>query len=212
VNALEAVGLGKAYVPGIWVLRHLELRLEAGSAVAVVGPNGVGKTTLLKVLCGLSEPTTGQVRVMVAGTWYAPRECLWWAIGVAAPYVQLYTEFTPWELLRLGLRLRGRPWLQERIGMLAEELGLSGLLHRRIATLSSGMQQRVRVALALVHEPVVLALDEVTATLDAEGIAAVERLVRQHRERGGIVVAATNAEHERRWCEHVVSLPLTPAR
>jgi ABC-type multidrug transport system ATPase subunit len=96
--------------------------------------------------------------------------------------------------------------------MLAEELGLSGLLHRRIATLSSGMQQRVRVALALVHEPVVLALDEVTATLDAEGIAAVERLVRQHRERGGIVVAATNAEHERRWCEHVVSLPLTPAR
>jgi len=207
VSVLEAVELGKAYRAGAWVVRGITLRLQAGAGVAVVGPNGSGKTTVVKLLCGLTEPTVGQVWVQVNGVRYRPRECLWWAIGVVGPFVQLYTEFTPWELLQLGMRLRGRRWEPAHAKWLVAQLGLEAVLHRPIGVLSSGMQQRVRVALALVHKPVVLALDEVTVMLDEAGIAAVEALVQWHRRQGGVVVAATNAAHERRWCEELVELP-----
>lgn len=204
---LQAHGVGKAYIPGVWVVREISIRLGAGEALAIVGPNGVGKSTLLKLLCGLSEPTSGQVVLSLFGRRYRPQECLWWAIGVVAPFVQLYGEFTPWELLRMSMRLRGLRWQSEEAGWLLQQLGLEAVASRRIAVLSSGMQQRVRIALAYLHQPVVLALDEVTVTLDAAGIAAVEQLVRWHRERGGIVLAATNSEHERHWSSKVLELP-----
>ncbi|MCS6965600.1 MAG: ABC transporter ATP-binding protein [Candidatus Kapabacteria bacterium] len=206
--ALETHGLGKAYVPGVWVLRDLTLRLEAGAALAVMGPNGAGKTTLVKLLCGLTEPTAGNIWLDIDGQRHSPRECLWWAMGVAGPFLQLYDEFTPWELLSLSTRLRDKRWEPRRAQWLIEQLGLHTTASQRIAVLSSGMQQRVRIALALLHEPVVLVLDEVTAMLDAAGIAAVEKLVRWHCERGGIVVAATNTGHERRWCQHTLELPV----
>lgn len=203
---LEASGVGKAYIPGMWVVRGISLRLSAGEALAIVGPNGVGKSTLVKLLCGLSEPTVGRVSLLLSGKRYRPQECLWWAVGVAAPFMQLYGEFTPWELLQMSMRLRGLRWDREEARWLLEQLGLEGVAARRIAVLSSGMQQRVRIALAVLHKPLLLALDEVTVTLDTTGIAAVERLVRWHCQRGGIVIAATNGEHERRWCSNVVEL------
>jgi ABC-type multidrug transport system ATPase subunit len=107
----------------------------------------------------------------------------------------------------MGMRLRGLRWQAEEAGWLLQQLGLETVASHRIAVLSSGMQQRVRIALAYLHQPVVLALDEVTVTLDTAGIAAVEQLVRWHRERGGIVLAATNSEHERRWSSKVLELP-----
>jgi len=207
VITLEAHGVGKAYVPGQWVFRGLTLRLEAGSAMAIVGPNGAGKTTLIKLLCGLAVPTEGEVRVRIGRRWYRPQECLWWGIGVVGPFLRLYEEFTPWELFQLSASLRGGRWDRQFAQWIAQELGLSSALHRQIAELSSGMQQRVRIALAFLHRPMLLAVDEVTATLDTGGIAAVERVVRWHCARGGILFAATNAEHEQRWCTRLLELP-----
>ncbi|MCS7177521.1 MAG: ABC transporter ATP-binding protein [Candidatus Kapabacteria bacterium] len=205
--AVEAAEIGKAYVPGRWVFRYVTLRLSAGEALAVVGPNGSGKTTLLKVLCGLAEPTEGRVWAMLRGQQYAPREVLSWAVGVVAPFLQLYTEFTPWELVGLSLRLRGMQWDQKETAALMERLGLQGVAQQRIGTLSTGMQQRVRVALAVAHKPLVFVLDEVAAVLDPAGREAVAELVAQHRQQGGIVLVATNADYERSWCERVIELP-----
>lgn len=204
---LEAQAVGKFYVPGAWVFRGLTLRLEGGAALAVVGPNGAGKTTLLKLLAGLAEPSNGVVRLRLGEQSYKPSECLWWAVGIVAPFVGLYEEFTPWELMHVGLAMRGRRWEERVAERVIGELGLAAVLHRRIAELSSGMQQRVRIALALLHQPIVLAFDEVTATLDGAGIAAVGRLVQWHCQSGGILVVATNAEHELQWCRRAVELP-----
>jgi len=204
--ALEVEGLAKAYVPGRWVVRGLSLRLESGDSLAVVGANGVGKTTLIKLLAGLLEPTAGRVRLWSEGRQAAPAEVLSRWIGIATPAMQLYGEFRVEELLRLGARLRTCAVLDERIAQVLERLQLSAVAQQRIEALSSGMQQRVRIALALVHSPWLLLLDEATATLDAAGIAALEELVSEHCRDGGILVAATNAEHERRWCQRVLDL------
>jgi len=204
--ALEVEGLAKAYVPGRWVVRELSLRLESGDSLAVVGANGVGKTTLIKLLAGLLEPTAGRVRLWSEGRQAAPAEVLSRWIGIATPAMQLYGEFRVEELLRLGARLRTCAVLDERIAQVLERLQLSAVAQQRIEALSSGMQQRVRIALALVHSPWLLLLDEATATLDAAGIAALEELVGEHCRNGGILVAATNAEHERRWCQRVLDL------
>ncbi len=209
--ALEVQQVGKAYVPGVWVFRGLTLRLEMGSALAIVGPNGSGKTTAIKLLTGLAEPSEGRIQLRIGEQSYRPSECLWWAIGVVAPFMGLYEEFTPWELVHISLSMRGRQWEESVAERVIEELGLTPVLHRRIAELSSGMQQRVRIALAMLHRPVVLALDEVTAALDAAGIAAVGRLVRWYCESGGILVAATNAVHELQWCHRSVELPCLTA-
>ena len=204
--ALEVEGLAKAYVPGRWVVRGLSLRLESGDSLAVVGANGVGKTTLIKLLAGLLEPTAGRVRLWSEGRQAAPAEVLSRWIGIATPAMQLYGEFRVEELLRLGARLRTCAVLDERIAQVLERLQLSAVAQQRIEALSSGMQQRVRIALALVHSPWLLLLDEATATLDAAGIAVLEELVSEHCRNGGILVAATNAEHERRWCQRVLDL------
>jgi ABC-type multidrug transport system ATPase subunit len=204
--ALEVEGLAKAYVPGRWVVRGLSLRLESGDSLAVVGANGVGKTTLIKLLAGLLEPTAGRVRLWSEGRQAAPAEVLSRWIGIATPAMQLYGEFRVEELLRLGARLRTCAVLDERIAQVLERLQLSAVAQQRIEALSSGMQQRVRIALALVHSPWLLLLDEATATLDTAGIAALEELVGEHCRYGGILVAATNAEHERRWCQRVLDL------
>lgn len=203
---LEVEGLAKAYVPGRWVVRGLSLRLESGDSLAVVGANGVGKTTLIKLLAGLLEPTAGRVRLWSEGRQAAPAEVLSRWIGIATPAMQLYGEFRVEELLRLGARLRTCAVLDERIAQVLERLQLSAVAQQRIEALSSGMQQRVRIALALVHSPWLLLLDEATATLDAAGITALEELVSEHCRNGGILVAATNAEHERRWCQRVLDL------
>ncbi len=205
---LEVHSVSKFYVPGVWVLRGISVQLTSGEALAIVGPNGVGKTTLLKLLCGLGEPSAGRVTLTLGGRSYAPQECLWWAIGVVAPFMQLYGEFTPVELLGLSLRLRGMRCSGDQIRWMLQQLGLEAVAGYRIVTLSAGMQQRVRIALALLHRPWLLALDEATVTLDAAGIAALEHLVEWHRGRGGIVVAATNSDHERRWCSQVLELPV----
>jgi len=204
--ALEVEGLAKAYVPGRWVVRGLSLRLKSGDSLAIVGANGAGKTTLIKLLGGLLEPTAGRIRLWADDRQAAPAEVLSRWIGIATPAMQLYGEFRVEELLRFGARLRACSASDERIARVLERLQLSAVAQQRIEALSSGMQQRVRIALALVHSPWLLLLDEATATLDAAGIAAVEELVKEHCRQGGILVAATNAEHERRWCRQVLDL------
>ncbi|WP_043666193.1 ABC transporter ATP-binding protein [Streptomyces xylophagus] len=157
--ALEAVGLGRRYRRG-WALRDCTFRLPAGRICALVGPNGAGKTTLLSLTAGLSEPSTGTVRLggHPARSAEARRHTAFLSQEKA-----LYPRFRVSDTLRIGRELNPT-WHQET----AERIVAAGdiPMDARVGTLSGGQRTRVAFALALGKRPRLLLLDEPMADLD----------------------------------------------
>jgi ABC-type multidrug transport system ATPase subunit len=147
------------------VLRGVDLELAAGGFLLVTGRNGSGKSTLLRLVAGLLRPTGGVLDVRV------PRG----SIGFAGHESLVYRELTALENLELYGRLYRVPERRERIGMLLERYGLWEVRHERVSTFSRGMEQRLALCRALLHDPALLLLDEPFAGLDREGAELLDR-------------------------------------
>jgi heme exporter protein A len=186
------------------VLANISLELRAGEALVVSGPNGSGKSTLLRLLSGLQRPSGGRIVYELGERSYAPQEA-GALVGWVAPDLQLYRELSALENLRFFAAVRGLRRSDAQLDALLAELGLGGRGDDRVASYSTGMQQRLRYAYALLHEPPVLLLDEPTVTLDERGAAFVSQLVEAQRERG-LVVIATNDQRELRWGDYILTL------
>lgn len=185
---IRCAGLGKRY-GSRWVLRGVEMSLSDGECLLVTGPNGAGKTTLLRLLGGLESPTEGEV-------WTTG------AIGFAAPDLSLYPNLTAKEHLRFAAALRR---VDPRERELLERVGLCEHEDKPVGAFSTGMRSRLRLALAIQHEPAVLLLDEPTATLDEQGRQIVCHIIEEQRARGCIVLA-TNSEGDRAYGDLEVRL------
>ena len=159
--ALSTVGLGKRYGSS-WALRECTLEIPTGSVTALVGPNGAGKTTLLQLAVGLSEPTTGEVRVFGQSPGRDARAVLP-RVGFLAQDHPLYKGFTIAETLKLGRRLNPT-WDDELAVRRIETLGLP--LGKKVGKLSGGQQAQIALTLALAKRPELLLLDEPVASLD----------------------------------------------
>jgi zinc transport system ATP-binding protein len=180
--ALELADVSFAYRVGQPVLRDVDLAVEEGEFVAVAGPNGGGKTTLIRLALGLERPTAGSVRLFGEPAHRFSRRS---TLGYLAQRSQLGTEApaTVREVVAAGrlaagglvgpLRRRDRAIVNEAIA----EVGLAGLAEARVARLSGGQQQRAFIAKALAGEPGLLVLDEPTAGVDAESQEALARLL-----------------------------------
>lgn len=182
------------------VLRNISAEIRAGDVVGVIGPNGSGKTTLVKILAGLLRPDTGSVTLRMNDTIVDERR---FVVGLVAPWLHIYDEFTPKELLDLSCKLRGESVRSHDV------LSTVGLLDRGndiVRTFSSGMRQRVMIALALHHSPPLLILDEPSVTLDAAGRELVRSIVANHSSNGGVVILATNDDAERAYCTTFLSV------
>jgi heme exporter protein A len=175
-----------------------------GGILVVTGCNGSGKSTLLRIIAGLLTPSSGRVRMYVEGVEvdHATRRGL---IGYVAPDLALYPELTGVENLVFFAKLRGIPMDRDRLAGLLSQVGLKGRGRDFVGNYSSGMQQRLKYAFALLHEPPVLLLDEPTANLDEEGIAMVQDTLCRQRRRGAVVLA-TNETRELTWGDAVVDL------
>lgn len=189
---IETQGLVKAYglLP---VLRQLNLEIPRGQAVALLGPNGSGKSTLLRLLAGLSRPTAGRILV---GGWELPQESLAVRaqIGLVAHKPLLYDTLTAHENLRFFGQLYHLPddTLDARIAALLDQVGLSKRAHDLARTFSRGMQQRLSIARALLHNPHVLLFDEPHTGLDQEAAATLDDLLNAARAAGHTLVMATH--------------------
>jgi heme exporter protein A len=173
--AIEIKGLGKAFgrTP---VLRELDLEVPWGEVLTILGPNGSGKTTLVKIIATLTKPDKGIVRVAGLDLRRAG-QTIRRVIGVVTHDPLLYDDLTGYENLRFSARMFGLDRIEERIASAAERMGVSARAHQRVGAMSHGMKKRVSISRALLHDPLVLVMDEPESGLDQEALAMLEEVV-----------------------------------
>ncbi|WP_448543385.1 heme ABC exporter ATP-binding protein CcmA [Roseiflexus sp.] len=186
------------------VLAGISFQVRAGETLVVAGANGSGKSSLLRVICGLQRPARGEVTIEAGNTLLRPMEALQ-LLGWVAPDLQLYRELTALENLAFFAAVRGIRCTRADLEALLADVGLGGRGDDLLAAYSSGMTQRLRYAYALLHRPRILALDEPTVTFDTRGVALVEQVVAQQRQRG-ITIIATNDPREERFGDYILRL------
>lgn len=171
------------------VLRGLDLSVARGESLALLGPNGSGKTTFLRIVAALSRPGSGTITI---GGWSLPREAaaVRAHLGVVGHVPMLYTDLTAEENLRFFARLY-RLAAPDIAAALAQ-VGLSRRAADRVSTFSRGMQQRLSIARAVLHNPDVLLLDEPYTGLDLEGVARLDALIGEWRTAGRTLLLTTH--------------------
>lgn len=199
---LQATDLGKRFG---WrrVFRGLCLEAEPGGVLVVRGSNGSGKSTLLRILAGLLRPTEGTVRLEPARE--GSGSLLRGRVALAAPAINPYAHLTLAENIRFFLHARGSSAGESGIRSAAALVGLDDRLDEPVGDFSSGMTQRVRLALAVAGQPEVLLLDEPSHCLDEDGRRLVREIV-ETQARRGICILATNDEREAELGERHVSM------
>jgi ABC-2 type transport system ATP-binding protein len=196
---LRVEGLGKRFGERT-ALSDVGFELGAGELVAVVGPNGAGKTTLLSILAGVQSASSGSVGGRA--TEHGAR-----AIGWAPQQAAVYARLTVRENLRLFARLERVADAGAAVALMLEQTGLEPRAEDRVERLSGGNRQRVNVALALLADPLVLALDEPTSALDPGQRARLWDFVGALAARGKSVLFSTHHLGEvRRYATRAIVL------
>jgi len=182
------------------VLNGLSLRVEEGEIVGLLGPNGCGKSTVLNIIGQLLLPDAGQISLMGQALHPSNGKARS-QVGFCAQRCALYPDLLPAEHLHFFGRLHGltEKECQLRVAELMRTFSLNAFANTRVGQLSGGWQQRLHLAVALVHQPSVLVLDEPTAAVDVEARMELWRVIRDLRDRGTTVVFTSHhfAEAER---------------
>lgn len=169
----------------------VDLRVDQGQAVALLGRNGAGKSTTMRVLAGVVPPSGGTAFVAGYDVGVDPLAAKR-VVGYCPDVGGLVPRATPWEHLQLGARLRGLAGWEERGRALLERFDLGDVAHRVTAGFSHGMSRRLSVVLAALHEPDVLLLDEPFDGVDPIGVEATFEVIEDARARGAAVLVSTH--------------------
>jgi heme exporter protein A len=189
MNHLSAVDLDEVALRlgRTWALRGVSLQVPPGELVAILGHNGSGKTSLLRVVSTALRPTRGTARVLgydvVRQANDVREHCAMLTHGAG-----LYGDLTAAENLEFAQRMGGDPVSRAAIGLALERVGLSHAADQRVRTFSSGMQRRAALARLFLRIPAVLLLDEPYNSLDPQGRLLVDALLRETRARGGLAL------------------------
>ena len=184
-------GLSKTYAGGFQALKDIQLEIRRQEILALLGPNGAGKTTLIGIICGIVNPTAGQVKVDghdIIREFRATRSM----IGLVPQELTTDAFETVWDTVSFSRYLFGKPPKPAHIEKVLKELALWDKKDDQIMTLSGGMKRRVLIAKALSHEPKILFLDEPTAGVDVELRQEMWNVVRGLRESGVTVILTTH--------------------
>lgn len=186
--AVDIQQVSKSY-GGQAVLSGLDLQLAAGESLALIGHNGAGKTSLLKLILGLSRPSCGVVQL-----WGHPAQERLAGIGFLPEVISFPGAMTGWEVLRFLARLKKQP--TDQCTGLLEQMGLADAADRKIKTWSKGMRQRLGLAQALLGKPRLLILDEPTTGLDPDLRRDLYRIIHERQRQGTTIIIATHSLHQ----------------
>ena len=183
--------LSKTYKGGHQALKSMSLDIKRGEILALLGPNGADKTTLISIICGIVNPSTGSVSVDghdIITDFRVTRSM----IGLVPQELTLGAFDSVINTLKFSRGLFGKKPDQDYLEQLLKDLSLWDKRHNAIMTLSGGMKRRVLIGKALAHEPTILFLDEPTAGVDVELRKDMWALVRKLREAGVTIILTTH--------------------
>jgi ABC-type lipoprotein export system ATPase subunit len=186
------------------LLPPTDLELHEGTTLAVVGPSGAGKTSVLNVIAGLVSATHGRVTINGEDVRKVDRA----QIGVVTEPVLLASTLTVAENIAIPLQATGWPPqdIRERVAALLEDLSLRGIADRESTRLSGGQRQRVAVARAVAPRPPLIVADEPTSELDHDSRGRVLAVLHQATRVGSIVVLSTHDDSVAETCDRIVRL------
>lgn len=173
---------------------RVSLRVAAGEVVGLLGPNGAGKSTTVALVTGLMRPDSGSVTIGASGD--PSRAAVRQAIGFAPQELALYDMLTAAESVTLFARLYGAFRSRRQVLEALDTVGLATRADERVGSYSGGMKRRLNLALALVHEPPILVLDEPTAGVDPQSRAHVRGIIRARAASGCAVLLTTHDMEE----------------
>lgn len=201
-TSISINGLSKAYGKTN-VLRGVDLQIAEGEIFGLIGPSGSGKTTLVKMIVGIDSPSSGTVEVLGKRV---PNLALLQDIGYMAQSDALYPELTGKENLRFfaSLYAMKKVFLKERIAYAANLVQLTDELDKKVSAYSGGMKRRLSLAIALVHDPQILILDEPTVGIDPElRLSIWSELMLLKREQGKTIIVTTHVMDEAEKCDRI---------
>ena len=201
MKAITADGLSKIYAGETAAVDGIRFSLDKGEIFGFLGPNGAGKTTTVKLLCGMLTPSDGRCEVLGIDPTQNPEQ-LHKIAGVVTEHAQMYDHMTALENLQFYGTLFGmsRSECTERAKELLRRLELTDVMDRRLGAYSTGMRQRLSLARALLHRPLILFLDEPASGLDPESAQNVNSLIQEQAAEGITVFLCT---HQLRYAQEM---------
>jgi ABC-type multidrug transport system ATPase subunit len=186
-----------------WIFREIDYTFVSGEIYAVLGPNGSGKSTLLQVLNGSLSPSAGTLSYFFEDK-PVEIDTVYKYLSLAAPYLELIEEFTLDEMIDFHFKFKSyTPGINKN--ELIDLLAMPGAKHKLIKYFSSGMKQRLKLALAFCADTSMLMLDEPTSNLDTQGVDWYLNLV-QKFAKNRLTVICSNQEHEYSFCDQRLSI------
>lgn len=185
-----------------WIFKSLSLNLDGSNKYVVLGGNGSGKSTFLKIISGFMTPSKGTVKYIESDVQMEVSE-IYKKITYAAPYIDVYDHFTLNELFNFQKKLK--PFLSFEGGLL-ELLQLEKAKGKLIKNYSSGMKQRVKLGLAILADCPILLLDEPTSNLDEVGKKWYAEMINKYAKNKLIIVASNSQKEEFFFCDNEIKI------
>jgi len=174
----------------------ISFTVHAGDIYGFLGQNGAGKSTTIRMLLTLIEPTAGTIELFGKDL-YSHRKEVLRQIGAVIEKPDLYKYLTAYENLSLFARMSGVTVTEKKLNDQLEQVGLAKRAHSKVRTFSQGMKQRLGIAIALIHDPQLIILDEPTNGLDPQGIADIRNLILHlSRHQGKTILVSSHLLHE----------------
>src|ERR1039458_4616996 len=195
--------VGKRYHHG-WIFRNINFEFLAGEPCVIIGPNGSGKSTFLQILSGLVIPNEGTVEYS-NNNQIIPVEHIFRHFSIAAPYLDLIEDFTLAEIIDFHFKFKKH---LEGVNdtLLLEIIDLKKSKNKHLKYYSSGMKQRVKLALAILSDTPILLLDEPTSNLDKKGIEWYQMLIEKYTASRLVIVCSNNQTQEYDFCTQKIDI------
>ena len=204
--AIEINNLNKQYRNTLAV-KNINFKINKGTIIGLLGPNGCGKSTTIGMMLGLIKPTSGTV-IINGQNIENNRTSLLEKMNFISPYAELPKKLTVEENLKVYGRLYGVKNLKDRIYNVMKKLNLTQFITRKTGELSSGQKNRVSLAKALINDPEILLLDEPTASLDPDVGDYIREIIEDFAANKGITIllASHNMNEVERLCDEVMMM------